>query len=323
MANLILPHRWQNQPTGPVEIDWNADITRGLKLALLGSTGIPINLVNHRVMTLTDGTIGQTHTPQGVAFAWNRATTRRIDTGIVNNNLRKHSLFVLARHDELAFGTSETHISTRGASNTGFGARTISPIGSAPNTTYLYNYVHGGVQNLDSTVPVEKSHWSAAPVGWSADTQSGGVVRHFGNGKFSNQVSVTSNMTQNSTSVVIGTDSGTASPLGGDIPLMLYWQERFLSDDEQISLALNPWQVFRPLKRRLFFFSGGAVIVEGTLSGTFGALTSNITGDAGATGTLAGTFGSINSNILGDVPDALVYGYPVSAGMMQSTRLRG
>lgn len=69
MAAIILPRRWQQQPTGPVEIDWRNPLTQGMAHCYLGGESYHVNLVTRGQDGTQTGRMGCEARPEGLATA--------------------------------------------------------------------------------------------------------------------------------------------------------------------------------------------------------------------------------------------------------------
>ena len=221
---------WTSQPQGPVEIDWSNPITRGLIYA--DYPGAAKNLSVTGV-----GKYGRESTFRGQVSSDPRLSSASFS-------------FYLLFKTEASLGSQGCVIGRGSTSNDynnrGFG---FSPTHSAP--AYSGAFYCG-----DSYTIIGKPTGAAlsADTNYSiAGTCDGAYGRAYNNGILSaGPVSVSSIDT--TANLVINKSSG-VNPSADDsqnkIYFVGYWN-RALSDTEVRSISQNPWQIFKPVPRRIF-----------------------------------------------------------------------
>lgn len=247
MSSILLRQRWHKQPSYPQAIDWSNPLTRELRAAMNAAT-----LIDH----VTNQVAG-----------WSGA--RKVTSG-------KFGVSTLGNNDNLAFvpipttlGTSITMMLvandiTRVASNflIGLGATSGNSLAAFQFETPTNNRFVLRMQNGGSLSVREYSANATTSPGarvlaaaWNSNT--GASINVYIDGESDNGGS--SGATPGAATIfnrfaiggVLRSTSDYAQ-VGNDIALGLLWNRR-LPDEEIRELSRNPWQIFQPLRRRLYF----------------------------------------------------------------------
>lgn len=253
MPKIIIPHRWTRQPPGPVEIDWSNPLTRGLRFAI--SNGVEwvsksIGSQSGAAKTVRSGGTGPQLTTTTGAITF--------DTGVASGMLNEICLLQYGVIDSIAAdATSVSKCATNGATATPFDYGITGPSGALKigraNTGYR-------VWRSAATITAGKDF--VGVVNQSANIAS--TPGFYINGVFD---------TGTATSIYGGSGSGAATEggtlkalnrgdavpywNGGTVYLTCGWA-RALSNDEIRSVSDNPWQIFKPINRKIFFGVGGS-----------------------------------------------------------------
>lgn len=266
MANLILPHRWRQQPKQPVLVspEWR----RGLAHALLP---LPFPYDAAGGQPNADTTVGDVSDGQN-ARKFTRGSSQFITmrSRAVFSGFTSMSGFVRLRMDNLpaGLGTNENFISCRTAGNAGASWSLANAAGTAPNRTFRQHFVIQGVAAYDSTVNQSGFDGLWGTLGFTAN--SNGTVRFYANGLFVDAVSVgafTDPGAQDALVGAAGPDGSAGQFFDGWMAANYCWVNRIVTDAEHKALAANPWQIFRPLRRRIYVHVAAAVVPEVVTTG--------------------------------------------------------
>lgn len=282
MSVIILPHRWRQQPQGPLVLDRANRLTQGLIFGYDSRMG---DFVGGKALT-TVGSPGVA-VASGVAADYTAVNTyRKIVSIPADLRPTQVTVFWFGR----MFDTSDADI----LQNPPLLAAYYDSGGNSPYFAY-------GV--FRRAITGDHTHiafgWNAAGTGYLPDyanaitygadasyalTVSATSARHFKNGK------------------LLGTGAGGTITYGASVPTLFIggghptdttqnchdyftlgavWN-RPLSDAEIASLSENPWQIFTPLQRRIWV--GATVGNIGSATGTSAA-----SGVSGSTATASGT----------------------------------
>lgn len=237
---------WKQQPQIPVGINWSNPITRGLVFATAdgkvnAATGKKINWSNSDP-TKSGGQAGLFIEGNGSRYA---------DLGITlaNSPLTLFSTWLSRTTSQYAAVDADRVVfSTRTAGNAGFswGRNAATGGGAGGNVTRNTHTVQGVAQYFASALDIPSLVSTAVAV-----TVSGTTLKHF-----------TAGALITTTTIGAGTNGGNliflAQGPSGGVP----WLDRVangfafnraLSDAEIKSLSDNPWQIFQPLARSVYF----------------------------------------------------------------------
>lgn len=252
MANLLLPSRNTKQPQHSVQIDWGNPVTNGLLAVDL--PGLGYGVVNQNQATgnapVVAGPVGQQYSLTASSSQYSSIpVTRSLVDGATHllvfipnlssgNNYQRGSTLSGPTH----------HRSFLQLFDGGGGAYSSIQLGGCLGSEYNNSYANFSA-NTQSGVNTLLGYWG----------QNGATAGIMHNGKLSTGA-------LNSTGTPFGTsaslDSGrllyVGSPYYGDftgIALNAVW-DRALSTSELLALNDNPWQIFAPQKRVIYFDAG-------------------------------------------------------------------
>lgn len=293
MAAMILPSRRVVQPQGPIAVDYGNPLARGLVFAINPSAG-GVNLARSNWPSVNSDLVRST------------SSSVLLSSGAANysqsiNNANGLTLFSILRSRDASqylFSDGERSIlSARNASNQGwtwsrYGAADIG--GSRGNSTRQTFTLNGIAAYSEANSTIES--FADVPVALRY-VKSSGVISWFSNGRKS------SNDTNGSTGGTVGGDlvfrrqgpyANNLQPYIDKTGLTLVF-ERALSDAEIAAISANPWQLFKPVERRIIIDlgaggGGASQSVAFTLEGLsfFGAQT------AGRTQSLAASLDGVS-----------------------------
>ena len=258
MANVLRrPTRWTRQPPGRVPIDRSHPSSAGMISALSGTS-----LVDCWDATkwTTTGIVTQN---TGV---FNGAGARNLQTVQASSSKLSRNL------GAIALGSPFTALmGIRQPANDG-----STTLGGLNDTFALYLQA-SGVSNFIYTVDFFWGNQSGNhPGGWTADPMSVGVTfasdspytqRAFINGKQIDTRNAQIAATNGNWDFGYGFHG-----YGANEVYYAYFWRRTLTPDEIASLSANPWQLFEPI-RRAVFFAGGLPTATGTAAAVGGATT--------------------------------------------------
>ena len=301
------------QPAAAPRINWANPLARDLRVVVTPSGGV------NNLVTPTNQT---SLAPEGIyhgqrALVWNKSGTyARLNTGVMIPTTTNHSFVALLTNTWGATsGTMGTLLSNRNGANNGF-AVYLSAQNSLPNQTVRLNYVHGGIVDYFDISPyISNVNTKFVTLGFSA--VQGSSVRSFAEGAFVQSKAIGTMSGNTIDPLVIGTDFGTAH---GDFasPLILWWR-RALSDDEMVSVQRNPWQLFAPERRPVFFSLPSGANTTGTLSSTLDAATLTGVGGVARSGTLVTTLDAATLAGVGNVTRSGTLAITLDAATLSGT----
>lgn len=252
MAALILPSRRVVQPQGPVEIDWSNPITRGLVACLVDLGSGKFDYVSKKFAA----PVGSTIVPAGFANSYgpnyDASNSHALAVGTVNPEFA--SIFALAIRTA---GTPQQYsgpvgVSQSGGANRAFAFETGPGVGVFPDTnTYFSAWNSSGTRfNL---LPI----FELTPLGQRQTiglTAGGGSMSAYGNGRLITSGAGPLTM-QTLHSLNTGESNGLQWP--GFVPVAYLWK-RPVAEAEYASLNQAPYQVLRPIQRRIIVDMGAA-----------------------------------------------------------------
>lgn len=278
MSVILLPDKWRRQPSGPVSVDWNNPLARGLVLAYVPT--VPYNAARN-----TPAIVAPTLVPtsEGIALAGNGST----------------SYLKLAATPTLITGSYSSYsISALGAEWANSNA--ISQ-GVAFSETWSVRYFYGGgtryvwASGVGNDVPAGSGAGGISRVGISVASGVSSGAKVFWNGALAITTTGTPPALSGSRSILVGRseDVGgvTHQAANNNIILSLAWN-RPLSADEMQEADKSPYAIFRKQPRILYFnTAGGGATIAGALESltlsTFGATVGSARAVAAALESLA------------------------------------
>ena len=250
MPAIIIPSRWTRQPTTPVEVDWSHPLARGLENCLLPVFALA-NFGKQGTVTGTKQSIAPWGNARGFYTTDGVGTGDRI-TFAGNNPVATGKRTVLAQYlYHTTGGGSVGRIYNRSAAGTN-AASEVLRIRTANGLDYGRHV--GGAD-------VSASYWAAPSidVAHTSVVTSDGVTRansrHYMDGALQTRLGdgATISTAQAATNVLaIGNAANGNAGFDGKISLVVLWKTEF-SAAEALELTINPWQIFKPLVRRIYF----------------------------------------------------------------------
>lgn len=269
MSALVLATQRTAQPQGPIAVDYGNPLARGLVFAINPAAG-GVNLARSNWPSVNTELVRST------------SASVLISSGAANysqsiNNANGLTLFSILRSRDASqylFGDGERSIlSARNASNQGWtwsrsGAADIG--GSRGNATRQAFTLNGIAAYSEANATIES--FADVPVALRY-VKSTGVISWFSNGRKS------SNDTNGSTGGTVGGDlvfrrqgpyANNLQPYIDKTGLTLVF-ERALSDEEIAAISANPWQLFKPVERRIWVpaSTGGPTYATASASSAF------------------------------------------------------
>lgn len=294
MSYLILPSRSTRQPPGMARIDWNNPITRGLRAAWMASSA---NMLVNSVQGSGVGDLTATGsppivpTPYGLGYDFNGSSQFLTNTSNSAVTDVPCTFFVFC-NPRVVDGRPLT-IST--------GTTADDVIGFQLSSTNINAQHYDGGTNALAYTSISTSIWYSFTGQFLSDSRAIYV-----NGRLSNRTTGAVAAASGINRVTIGYAPWSSGEyLNGTIALPMMWN-RALSDEEILSVSINPWQLFATQRRLWFAPSGG------------GATTTTINAETGAFA-LTGAAATLNRGL---VPlDAQPTSYTVDG--TAATLLRG
>ncbi len=257
MASIILPRRWQQQPSGQFELDWRNELTRGLAHCYVGGDGYHVNRVTGQHTGTLTGRMGSEARPDAQATA---------GTG---------SAYMLdSLNAPTALPLSIGVIAGARPNGNGpiFGSFTGGSVGSAVaavGTGFIGNAYPEYRIDLDSGVIVTDTdaHSSLVNTDRAYVCRSNSTTDHaliVGRRKTTN--TTTRNVVVASAQVGLGRavqhnfSAGTLAETAW-FSLACMWF-RGLDDAEAFEFNAAPWQIFRPRRSVLYFDAGGGGVAS-------------------------------------------------------------
>lgn len=260
MAAIILPHRWTRRPSGNAEINWSNPLANGIVVALIPGANEAVR--GGPVVIANGGALAPR--PHGLGFtgsAWLSDDVAYAPNGYVGVGTANLTDLVVT---EL----------TGDATNFSYACGSYSGATDGVMITLRHSAVseHWGVYAGGSFIDSTEAFVIGAGAHTFAFTRDGSTQYLYRNGVLRNSVSTT-NVATSTAQFCIGNilTSGGSFSVGptANIALALRFQ-RFLGASEIAELTRAPWQLFRPLRRRLYFappagaaaITGDAALVE-------------------------------------------------------------
>lgn len=253
---LLRPSVWTQQPQQACEIDWSNPITRGLVSAIT-----PINGDVFKPSSPTfigAGSIGPL--TSGVAI-------KSTGGGGVNEVLYPVTFSAAGDRTIAVF-----------ASNIGGANSTVTHrVSDADSRDELLIGATSFSSIIDNNSPPSIGITESAMPRLYLARRRTNQVSAYANGTFTSE-SVTGTRQLDGTTFRFGRD-GTLNSVSCQTYLTMYWK-RYLTNAEITSLSNNPWQIFKPIPRRIFApvsASGGATITTNLGTATASGLTATLT----------------------------------------------
>ena len=246
-----------SQPPGPVEVDWGNPLARGLVyvdplfLAQNRLTGRNDIVVGTKLTTSTHGLM------RGFGPTVGAGSGDSIETTL-NTNYSQKTIFARVRRDGLGGGNLGRLFDKRVSS-----AEVESCLTTFSPANYLqYGVVFSGGSRLTYwPLPDAGKTISFVLTGDSTNTNGATAAQAFYDGVLQTVASSTSTSgtaNTNTDNYVVGNrKNDNARNFDGLISDFMVWN-RILTADEIREVSANPWQLFKPVTRRVYFDVGGS-----------------------------------------------------------------
>lgn len=253
MAVIVLPSRWQRQPTGPVEIDWNHGMAADLIGAFVGGRDVDLTQPNTPASYTNAAAAQQEHigTEYGVARVagnvsgqvyW-QAQRRIANTGVNGLTTWGRVAAWSGAPSNIVFATGRDGASQR--FGWGYVATTRAFRG------YVRDGSSGNQYSADSGIQINQYQWHDAGCVYAP-----GALTAFLNGRDVSTLTCTATYTH--LRFALANTAGVSFL----VPVCYLWDGAY--PEYMPELSRNPWQVF---KRRLYkFISLGGGPVAPTIS---------------------------------------------------------
>lgn len=266
MAALILPSRRVVQPQGPVEIDRGSPLTAGIQFAYIPAFS-RFSSVNNAGFQGGSAVFGAATTGQGIAYP-----TPPVFLGSLSQ-----STILGVGSTRAVTGAEVGQISSGGDaifSERGSSGSDIYKIGLVAVDTLSAEFVYRNdagnlLQQRVKCVGLNDGRKIAISATKNGTTHRVGINGVFSSGTIGNASTAFTNATLTRQ---IGADLGdTAAAWNGYVDVVAGW-DRALSVAEINALTDNPWQIFRPIQRRIWVpVAGGGPVTHAATGALVGA----------------------------------------------------
>ena len=296
MSVLLTRGTRLSQPQGRVEIDWGNPIARGLSFAVLPPTG-PKNLAAGGKVAASIGSAGWPSTAYGPLsqgrISRNPGNTHALWNGQELGGGPEYTVLVYCRHDTNR-GSLQNPLDADNASSARVFQFRLN--GSSAPEIIAFN-TSGSTFTAASSVAL-----GATEDVMIAGRVQGGVASVWSHGIKRASTTVTG------TARGLGTVSGSVLVVGGFAGLSAqrmesaiysgFYFNRALSDAEIASISANPWQLFKPVQRRVWFDGGAAAGgASQTIAFTLDDLTASVSQALSHSQSAAFTLDGISSTV--------------------------
>lgn len=247
MSVLILKSRRVVQPDGPVSIDWASPLTNGLTQAYRHDFGLYTqDAVSGAFVALSESTgMASSVSVAGKGIARTGSSTT-LNQGFFTLPVTVPAggdCTYLVVHSPNAASGSQALIDDDNASS----SRVFQFRLNAAATEFIWFSTAGSAFTASIASSV-----SARALNVSLAVKRGSTLKVVNNGRISSSATITGTpRTQNSVLREFNRKGPTYSPYQGSHSLAAMWG-RALSDAELIALSTNPWQLFKPIERRIW-----------------------------------------------------------------------
>lgn len=248
-----------SQPQGPVEVDWGNPLARGLRRAINFNTLRPREVVENTPITYGwNYPLGPVHI--STVGAGNRAYKLPWNNGqgihFAGWQTTGEASFVVLQHRVVSIDNNDWMLTGTGGDGQHFPWNGNAAGGHFWNTRWFEAPPPGGASFLRPSV--------------IAVSVKNGSQRAFWDGR------VFASATQAGAAVVRSTISVISDGYADVAIYLCYMWSRALTDTEIASISANPWQLFKPVTRRVYFDVGGSSGPSQSLAFTLEDLTSSI-----------------------------------------------
>lgn len=252
MAAIILPHRWNRQPTAPCGVNKHSELARGLTHLISGAgwSAVPeypvrVTGAAHTIKPIRGG-LGFVHQALGSGFYCD-ADAAQI------NAARSWTMAIVGEIPADVSSTATFAYHSTVAANTGSWDRTIQA-GYSGGYFYTSGFLYSGATySVNGTIPLDFNAGTAAFT--YVLTAGNGFLKGFTNGRADGSTAIPGNGFTG-----YGPCYLNFAHLGGVHRLLSLAKIDGLAWDEARALEFhrNPWQLFAPLRRRLYIPSAAA-----------------------------------------------------------------
>lgn len=263
---FLTPARQTTQPQGRVEVNWSNPLTRGLLSLITVVDGRLMDIINNVQLT-----------PAGTAYVMGGARGMGAIIGSSSSDafsgtLPSIDLSTAVRGNIFVYGeTSSSSTASKRAIVYQTSGSTVIAIEFGNGTN---NYIAGLKQTNTSTFPAVNTgvfYSTDRPyfVSYGVDTSASTGALYINGVLPSTNVSAgTGSGWKGAVNGVVVGGNGASGPLNGEVWIGgLY--NRALTAGEQRALAENPWQLLRPVSKRVYFTQASGLYTMSADSGTF------------------------------------------------------
>ena len=258
-ALLVEPNLWTpgKKPTGPVEIDWDHPLTRGLRTAVISQNGLAIDLANG-LLAQNTGNIALDHSQYGEFLSCTTSSTTSYATFIDGGNgfdtasaAEPISIVTKVINYEILqagrYFTSQRgpdYIGTWRLTNITVAAGCLFTIYNDSQVTAYSASIRGkdgGYSDWGSN-----TWWT---FGMSTSGLNGDSIDFYHDGFPSDSGTLNGDATMDATASdlsFVGQSRDTNLTAECGVEFLYLWQGKKLSDAEQQSIALDPYQILKP-----------------------------------------------------------------------------
>ena len=251
---LLLPTRWQRQPQGQVEIDWNHPLAKGLTGLWIFNTPLPVNLVTGEKSVGTVSNVGVSETGRGV----NQTSTGTLQLASNVNNLtngKNGSLLFVGSGTETI--NQAKYFLSANSGSTYFGIY-------GNNSEFFYYYWKVSTQQNSPNVTrydtTKNKSILMTSDATSVKSYSNGILQHTGSAGGSTSMAVP---------LYLGASDGASANFQSFCNVVATWNRK-LSDKESALASTNIYALLRHLKS-IAAIDPSSFNVTGDLSNTLNA----------------------------------------------------
>lgn len=244
MTAIIIPSRWQTQPQYAVEVNWASQLTDKavaiwMPTMLRGGLGMPCS-------------VGRAHLgpPSLIPFAQMAA----------NQNIQEMSLFGVSIRNGTSNSTqNQSPIRVRPSSNTNANALSMFLLSFNSNralsaVVQYQDFTNTQVSTSGTYLPVASGQILNLATVFRRNT-AGGLALYADSTMAVSGDTPDKNVFASANETYASDASGGSNNTGLPTLMAGFWR-RALSAEEIAELGRNPWQVFKPLTRRIYFNTG-------------------------------------------------------------------
>ena len=245
MAQLLLPHRWNRQPQGPVQIDWEHPLSNKLVscLELRGSRvqDFASTFVLNHTIPMASSVKGRVPAFAGTGIS--TGVTSINGQNLFATSTNPFTVMVLARRTV----SPANYVARAGATGA---SRTFQIYDNSASAA-----TESPALNIRGTIT--RTNWGHTDSNWHLYTVSynGSAATVYGDAALSFAVTVGTAAEETAEPITIGSRTGTSgAPITGNIAFVRIWS-RALTQREHQQMWANPYQIFKPAQRLI-----GAVV---------------------------------------------------------------